>query len=109
MRVDLTEQSPVKRVMAIEIETDEMARETEGVLRNYARKAKIPGFRPGKAPLSVIRTRFRKEVQDDVRERVMSRCFREATRERGLKPLGDPDRSLLLLKASRLNRQNLPS
>jgi trigger factor len=40
--------------------------------------------------LSVIRSRFKKEVEDDVRDRVMSRSFREAAREHGLRPLGDP-------------------
>jgi len=90
MRVDLTDQSPVKKVMAIEVEPDVMAQETKSVLRGYASKARIPGFRPGKAPLSVVESRFKQEVRDDVRERVMARCFREATAERGLKPLGDP-------------------
>ena len=90
MRVDLTEQSPVKKVLAFEIDADEMAKETKTVLRGYASKANIPGFRQGKAPLSVIESRFKKEVHDDVRERVMSRSFREATKEHGLRPLGDP-------------------
>jgi trigger factor len=90
MKVDLTEPSPVKKVLAIEIDADEMAKETKTVLRGYASKANIPGFRQGKAPLSVIESRFKKEVHDDVRERVMSRSFREAAKEHELRPLGDP-------------------
>jgi trigger factor len=90
MKVDLTEQSPVKRVLAIEVDADEMAQEKKRVLRGYAQKARIPGFRPGKAPLSLVEARFKKEVGEDVRERVMSRSFHEAAREHGLRPLGDP-------------------
>ena len=90
MRFDLTEQSPVKKSMAFEVDAEEISRETRAVLHGYAEKANIPGFRPGKAPLSMIHARFKKEVAEDVRERVMSRCFREAARERGLRPLGDP-------------------
>jgi len=90
MRFDLTDQSPVKKSMAFEVDPEEISQETRAVLHGYAEKARIPGFRPGKAPLSMIHARFKKEVADDVRERVMSRCFREAARERGLRPLGDP-------------------
>ncbi|HXV76803.1 MAG TPA: trigger factor [Candidatus Polarisedimenticolaceae bacterium] len=90
MKVDLTEQSPVKKVLAFEIDADEMAKETKSVLRGYASKARIPGFRPGKAPLSVIHAKFKKEVEGDVRERVMSRSFHRAAEEHGLRPLGDP-------------------
>jgi trigger factor len=90
MRVDLTEQSPVKKTMAIEVDADEMAKETNAVLRSYAEKANIPGFRPGKAPMAVLRARFGREAEEDVRERVMGRCFREATQEHGLRPLGNP-------------------
>jgi trigger factor len=90
MRVDLTEQSPVKKSLAFEIEAEELSRETHSVLQGYAAKARIPGFRPGKAPLSMIHARFKKEVADDVRERVMTRAFRDATREHGLRPLGNP-------------------
>jgi len=90
MRVDLTEQSPVKRSLAFEVDAEELSRETHSVLQGYAAKARIPGFRPGKAPLSMIAARFKKEVADDVRERVMTRAFRDATREHGLRPLGNP-------------------
>ena len=90
MRVDLTEQSPVKKSLAFEVDAEELSRETHSVLQGYAAKARIPGFRPGKAPLSMIHARFKKEVADDVRERVMTRAFRDATREHGLRPLGNP-------------------
>jgi trigger factor len=90
MKIDLTEVSPVKRRMEIEVDAGEVARETDTVLRDYARKAKVPGFRPGKVPLSVIRARFAREVEEDVRERVVQRFYQEAAREKDLRPLGDP-------------------
>ena len=90
MRVDLTDLSAVKKRMLVEVEADEVARETETILRGYAAKARVPGFRKGKVPASVIRARFAKEVEEDVRERVVSRFYHEATREKGLVPLGEP-------------------
>jgi len=61
MRFDLTDQSPVKKSMAFEVDPEEISRETRAVLHGYAGKTSIPGFRPGKAPLSMIHSRFKKE------------------------------------------------
>lgn len=90
MKIELTDISPVKKSLSIEVGSDVMADETQAVLRNYARKAKIPGFRPGKAPLTVVQKRFAKEVQEDVQERMMARYHHQATEEKGLSPIGDP-------------------
>lgn len=90
MKIELNELSPVKRTMSIEVEADVVAAETDRVVRRYAGKARIPGFRPGKAPLSVVRSRFRKEVQEDVKDSLLSRLYGEAAKEKGISPIGDP-------------------
>jgi len=90
MKVEMTSAGPVRRIMAIEVGPEELARETDVVLRGYQQKAKLPGFRPGRAPLALVRARLGKDVETEVRERVVTRCFRDATRERGVEPLGDP-------------------
>jgi trigger factor len=90
VRSDLQDLSPVKKRLSVEVDADEVERETEGVLRGYRARAKIPGFRPGKAPMSVIRSRFGKDAEEDVRERIVARYFLESARERGLEPLGNP-------------------
>ncbi len=90
MKIELNELSPVKRTMTIEVGADVVAAETERVVRNFAGKVRIPGFRPGKAPLSVVRSRFRKEVEEDVKESLLSRLYGEAAKEKGVQPIGDP-------------------
>lgn len=90
MRVDLTDVSPIRKTMLIEVEPDEVERETDAVVRGYARRARVPGFRPGKVPLQMVRTMFAKEVAEDVRERVVSRFYQEAAQQKGLHPLGNP-------------------
>lgn len=90
MKIELNELSPVKRTMNIEVGADVVAAETERVVRNFAGKVRIPGFRPGKAPLSVVRSRFRKEVEEDVKESLLSRLYGEAAKEKGVQPIGDP-------------------
>jgi trigger factor len=76
--------------MSVEVAAEEIERETRTVLEDYRKKARIPGFRPGKAPLSVIRSHFTKELEEDVRERIVSASFFKATKEKGLEPLGRP-------------------
>ena len=90
MKIEMTDLSPVKKSLAVEVDVEEVSKETEAVLRRYAGQVRLPGFRQGKAPVDMVRKRFAKEIDDDVRERLISRLWREATTEKGLVPLGDP-------------------
>jgi trigger factor len=90
MKIELTDLSPVKKSLAVEVPVEEVSKETEAVLRRYAGQVRLPGFRQGKAPADMVRKRFAKEIDTDVRERLISRLWREATAEKGLIPLGDP-------------------
>src|SRR5262245_66191648 len=90
MKIELTDLSPVKKSLTIEADPEDVQRETEAVLRRYASQVRIPGFRPGKAPLDLVRTRFAHQIHEDVRERLVGRLYSEATREKGLTPLGEP-------------------
>src|SRR5258705_7030167 len=90
MKIELTDLSPVKKSLAVEVDVEEVSKETAAVLRRYAGQVRLPGFRQGKAPVDMVRKRFAKEIEDDVRERLISRLWREATSEKGLVPLGDP-------------------
>lgn len=90
MKVDITDVSPVKKTLEIEVEPAEVKAETKRVVDRYARQARIPGFRAGKAPRSVIEARYGKDIKDDVRDGLISRSYGEATREHGYRPLGEP-------------------
>lgn len=59
--------------------------------RDYARKAKVPGFRPGKVPLTVIRQRYGNDLQQDATERIIERTWKNAVAERQLHPLAQPE------------------
>jgi trigger factor len=90
MHVDLEDLSAVKKRLSIEVPPGEVEQETEGVLRNFRKKARIPGFRPGKTPASVIRSRFAKEIREEVKENLIRSSFLNAARERDLNPISDP-------------------
>jgi len=90
MKYELKDVSPVKKTLDVLADPDEVERETEAVVEQWAHRARIPGFRPGKVPPSLVRTRFAKEIREDVRDRLLARLHAAATEERGLKPLGEP-------------------
>jgi len=90
MKIEVTDVSPVRKNMAIEADATEVAQERKDVLRRYAQQARIPGFRPGKAPMKVIQARYAKELDEDLKERLVARLYSEAIREKDLRPLGDP-------------------
>ena len=90
MNVDLEDLSTVKKRLSIEVPPEEVEQETAGVVRSFSKKARIPGFRPGKTPASVIQSRFAKEIREEVQDNLIRTCFMTAARERGLNPIADP-------------------
>lgn len=82
--------SPVRKSVEVEIPAALISNEAKRVTNEFGRQAKVPGFRPGKVPSSVVRNRFAKEIQDEVVTRVLGLSFREVVREKGLEPVGEP-------------------
>ena len=82
--------SPVKKSVEVEIPADLIATEEKRVTSEFSRQAKLPGFRQGKVPVNVVRTRFAKEIQDEVMNRLLPLSFRQVVQEKGLEPVGDP-------------------
>jgi trigger factor len=90
MLLNYEEVSPVKKIVEVEIPADLITAESQRVTSEFSRQAKIDGFRPGKVPLGVVRTRFAKEIQEQVMERLLPRTFHEAIADKGLELVGDP-------------------
>ena len=90
MLLNYQDLSTVKKAIEVEIPADLISAESRRVADEFGRQAKIPGFRPGKVPAQVVRTRFAKEIRDEVMSRLLPLTFREAIAERGVEPVGDP-------------------
>ncbi|HEX7706639.1 MAG TPA: trigger factor [Thermoanaerobaculia bacterium] len=82
--------SPVEKLVEVEIPAELLSREASRVTNEFGRQAKVPGFRPGKVPASVVRNRFSKEIQEEVVSRVLGQTFRDVVKEKGLEPVGEP-------------------
>lgn len=79
-----------KHEIEITVPVDDINRETDRVVATIQQKAKLPGFRPGKAPASLIRTRFSKQVRDDVLENLLPKYFKQKVEEEHLEVVGRP-------------------
>ncbi len=86
------------REVEVEVPADEVTKSFRTVLKRYQKLAKIPGFRPGKVPESVLRNRFGKSIRDEVVESVLPSHFRAAIEEKGLRPVSQPQVSNLQLE-----------
>jgi trigger factor len=78
------------REVEIEIPADEVSRSFRTVTKRYQKNARIPGFRAGKVPESLIRGRFAEQIRQDVMEAVLPDHFRNAIVEQHLKPISQP-------------------
>lgn len=68
----------------------EVDQEVENLAREYARSAKVPGFRPGKVPLNIIRQRYGSDLLKDATQSLIERCWKDALSEHDLHPLAQP-------------------
>jgi trigger factor len=91
MKADLVDVNETRKNLKIEIPSDVVDAEINRVARDYSRKARIPGFRPGKAPARVIKQRFKDQILNDVAHDLVPRAIDEALRERGVEPVDTPD------------------
>jgi trigger factor len=78
------------REVEIEIPADEVTRNFRAVTKRYQKMARIPGFRSGKVPESLIRGRFAEQIRQDVMEAVLPGHFRTAIEKQQLKPISQP-------------------
>ena len=79
-----------KREIAVEIPATEVTRETEALIQKYQKLARLPGFRKGHVPASIIRQRFAEDIKTDVVEALVPRYFRQEADKQGLIPVSQP-------------------
>ena len=78
------------RELVLDIPADEVSKAYKTVIGNYKKYAKIPGFRAGKVPESVVRRRFADGIRKDVIDGLLPERFNKAVLDQGVKPVGEP-------------------
>src|SRR4029450_12855973 len=90
MKAELTAISTCKKSFDIEIPEDVVDKEISHISQNLVQRAKVPGFRPGKAPVSVIKTRYREEIVSEMLQHLLPKYFLEAVKEKDLDIVDEP-------------------
>ncbi len=88
--VSPTDTSSTKRQIEIEIPAEEVTRQTETLIQKYQKLARLPGFRRGHVPASIIRQRFAEDLKSDVVEALVPKYFRREADKLGLRPVSQP-------------------
>lgn len=90
MKAEFTDLSETRTRVEVEVPSTDVDREIERLSQRYRRSARVPGFRPGKAPARLIRQRMHDQILHEVAEGLVEKAVDEALRERGVEPLEAP-------------------
>src|SRR5213083_3440919 len=85
MKVEVDKQPGSVSKLQIELAPQEVTKEWDSIANSFARLAKIPGYRPGKAPRTVIEKRFRKQIQEELTKKLVSKSYHEAIEQQQLR------------------------
>ena len=81
VKIDLQDVTETRKTLAVTLDANEVEAEEKGLLSQFSGMAKIPGFRPGKAPVAIVRKKFAKEIAGELNQRVVSKAYKEGLKE----------------------------
>ena len=91
MKTEFTDVSETQKTLTIEIPTEVVDAEINRIARGYTKQARLPGFRPGKVPQTIVKQRFKDQILHDVMHGLIPRAVEEALQERGIEPVDTPN------------------
>jgi trigger factor len=91
MKTELIDVSPTRKEIKIEIEPAQIRSAYDRISQQYSKAANVPGFRPGHAPTSVVRTRYKSEIRSEVLRELIPEAINSAISEHSLNALGEPN------------------
>lgn len=87
MNIVVEKQPKCVATLRVEIPAEKVQGQRDQIVRGYASKARVPGFRPGKAPKALVEKKFEKEITEELNERLFNEAFDEALKQEDLKVL----------------------
>ncbi len=91
MNVTVENLAPCKKLMRVEVETQKVDETFDHVTKEFQREAVLPGFRPGKAPREMVQRKYGKEIEEEVKRKLISDSYKKAVDEQKFDVLGYPD------------------
>ena len=91
MNVTVENLAPCKKLVRVEVDAQKVDEAFEAMTRDFQRKAKFPGFRPGKVPREFVARKFEKEIQDEAKAKLINDSYKRALEEQKLDVVANPD------------------
>ncbi len=90
LNVQIVDVNGCKKNIVAEVPAETVEQEVDKLAREYAGKVKVPGFRPGKVPLGIVKQRYSTDLWQEATEDIIRRSWKAALAEHNLKPLSEP-------------------
>lgn len=91
MKVIVEQIGPCRKTLRIEVPADQVTTEYQQVIKTIAARARIPGFRQGKAPAAIVEKQFSKDALEETRERLVPMAYQTAIKQENVKPVAIVD------------------
>ena len=91
LKISVKDGKVCEKILKIDVGSEDIQKEFEEFYRAVAPKAKIPGFRPGKAPKNILELHYKQEARENVLKHLINESYRQALRDKSLEPLGYPE------------------
>lgn len=91
MNIETQDISDTRKSLVATLEADEVAAEHQAIVKEFVKMAKIPGFRPGKAPAAMVQQRYQKDITEEFRKKIMSKAYQSSIEESKLQVLNVVD------------------
>ena len=91
LKVDIAEAGPCRKRISVVVPQAEIDIVRNGTLDEFASKASVPGFRIGRVPRDLVKAKFRQELADELKQRVLVQSLEQLTEEFAIDPINEPD------------------
>ena len=95
IQVELVDLSTVKKKLKVEIPADITQKKFDEIADEYRKRIRLPGFRPGKAPVGLVKRRFQKDIRSEVIQQIVPDSYEQAIKEKGIRPVSQPQLEVL--------------
>jgi len=90
VKINIEDQKDAQKLIKVEVEAQRVDAALEDIYNGIQKTANIPGYRPGKAPRDMVKTHYNKAANEEVLNRLIWDCYREAITEKNINPVGYP-------------------
>lgn len=91
LKIEVKSGGPCRKVLQVQAGWEDIKADCEDVVAAFVAQAEVPGFRRGKAPRAIVERRFRRGIDEEARNHLTGRCYRQAVVQEQLKPLAIVD------------------